>query len=54
MHEIVSNDCISYCRTTMSEVVAGLQRLDPNGGGARVSVSVDDTIKIVEDLTRIH
>merc|ERR1719336_107975 len=41
-------------RTTMSEVVTGLQRLDPNGGGAKVSVSVDDAIKIVEDLTRIH
>ena len=38
----------------MAEVVSGLQRTDPNGGGAKVAVSVDDTIKIVEDLTRIH
>merc|ERR1719445_1637641 len=41
-------------RTTMSEVVSGLQRLDPSGSGGRVAASVDDTIKIVEDLTRIH
>ena len=41
-------------RSTMTEVVSGLQRTDPNGGGAKVAVSVDDTIKIVEDLTRIH
>ena len=38
----------------MSQVVSGLQRLDPSGGGGRVPASVDDTIKIVEDLTRIH
>ena len=38
----------------MSSVVSGLQRMDPSGGGGKVSVSVDDTIKIVEDLTRIH
>merc|ERR1719189_878967 len=41
-------------RFTMSQVVSGLQRLDPSGSGGRVAASVDDTIKIVEDLTRIH
>merc|ERR1719219_2172193 len=40
-------------RSTMSQVVSGLQRQDQSGG-ARMAVSVDDTIKIVEDLTRIH
>ncbi len=35
----------------MTEVVTGLQRLDPSGGGGKVSVSVEDAIKCVEDLT---
>lgn len=38
----------------MGEVVTGLQRIDPSGGGGKVSVSVEDAVKIVEDLTRIH
>jgi len=38
----------------MSQVVSGLQRLDPSGSGGRLAASVEDTIKIVEDLTRIH
>ena len=38
----------------MAEVVAGLQRQDPSGGGIKVSVSVEDVVKVVEDLTRIH
>ena len=41
-------------RSTMTQVVSGLQRLDPSGSGGKVAASVDDTIKIVEDLTRIH
>ena len=45
---------LNCVRSTMSQVVSGLQRLDPSGGGGRVPASVDDTIKIVEDLTRIH
>ena len=40
-------------RASMSKVVAGLQKLDPYGGDL-VAVSVEDTIKIVQDLTRIH
>lgn len=38
----------------MADVVAGLQRLDPCGGGTKVPVTVEDAVKIVEDLTRIH
>ena len=38
----------------MAEVVSGLQRQDPSGGGLKVPVSVEDAVKIVEDLTRIH
>ena len=44
----------SFCRNTMAEVVSGLQRQDPSGGGLKVPVSVEDAVKIVEDLTRIH
>ena len=36
----------------MSEVVTGLQKADASG--MKVAVGVDDVIKIVEDLTRIH
>ena len=38
----------------MAEVVAGLQRQDPSGGGIKIPVAVEDAVKIVEDLTRIH
>uniref|UniRef100_A0A1B6LJ86 RSE1/DDB1/CPSF1 C-terminal domain-containing protein n=1 Tax=Graphocephala atropunctata TaxID=36148 RepID=A0A1B6LJ86_9HEMI len=36
----------------MKEVAAGLQ-ID-NGSGMKIEATVDDLIKIVEDLTRIH
>ena len=36
----------------MSEVVSGLQRVD--GSGMKVTVTVEDVVKVVEDLTRIH
>ena len=52
IHKIVLNEMFS--RNTMTEVVSGLQRTDPSGGGQKVSVSVEDAVKIVEDLTRIH
>ena len=38
----------------MSEVVSGLTRQDTSGGGTKVAVTVEDAVKIVEDLTRIH
>ena len=38
----------------MSEVVSGLMRQDPAGGQTKIAVSVEDAVKIVEDLTRIH
>jgi len=41
-------------RGTMSEVVSGLMRQDTSGGGTKVAVTVEDAVKIVEDLTRIH
>ena len=41
--------CFISVRSSMSQVVSGLHRLDPSSG--RVSVSVEDTIKIVQDLT---
>ncbi|QQP55147.1 Uncharacterized protein FKW44_008243, partial [Caligus rogercresseyi] len=40
-------------RDKMSEVTAGLQITDPNTGN-KSEATVDDIIKIVEDLTRIH
>jgi len=39
-------------RVSMTDVVTGLQRADSSG--MKVAVGVDDIIKIVEDLTRIH
>jgi len=39
-------------RVSMTEVVGGLQRSDASG--MKVPIGVDDIIKIVEDLTRIH
>merc|ERR1712242_317398 len=39
-------------RASMSEVVSGLQRVD--GSGMKVTVTVEDVVKVVEDLTRIH
>ena len=36
----------------MSEVVTGLARMDPSG--MKVTVTVEDVVKVVEDLTRIH
>ena len=38
----------------MIQVVSGLQRLDPSDGGGWVAATVDDTIKIVQDLRRSH
>jgi len=39
-------------RASMSEVVSGLQRVDASG--MKVTVTVEDVVKVVEDLTRIH
>jgi len=39
-------------RAAMSEVVTGMQRADASG--MKTAIGVDDVIKIVEDLTRIH
>lgn len=39
-------------RSSMSEVVVGLQRTDSSG--MKSPVTVEDVVKIVEDLTRIH
>ncbi len=39
-------------RDKMSEVVQGLQI--PDGSGMKSDAKVEDLIKIVEDLTRIH
>jgi len=39
-------------RNSMNEVCAGLQKCDISG--MKTSVSVEDVVKIVEDLTRIH
>ncbi|XP_040569260.1 DNA damage-binding protein 1 [Lepeophtheirus salmonis] len=44
---------LDLSRDKMSEVTNGLQIADP-GTGNKVDASVDDIIKIVEDLTRIH
>ena len=53
-HSLFDFTLNSMFRTTMVDVVSGLQRLDPCGSGVKVPVTVEDAVKIVEDLTRIH
>jgi hypothetical protein len=36
----------------MTDVITGLQKADASG--MKIAIGVDDVIKIVEDLTRIH
>ena len=39
-------------RASMTEVATGLQKIDKSG--MKIAVTVEDVVKIVEDLTRIH
>ena len=39
-------------RASMTEVATGLQKID--NSGMKIAVTVEDVVKIVEDLTRIH
>jgi DNA damage-binding protein 1 len=43
---------LDLSKPVMEEVVSGLQQSD--NAGVKTLTSVDDVIKIVEDLTRIH
>lgn len=43
---------LDLSREKMGEVVKGLQVTD--GSGMKVDAQVEDIIKMVEDLTRIH
>ena len=51
-HDRIPLIVLFFSRASMSEVVSGLQRVD--GSGMKVTVTVEDVVKVVEDLTRIH